>query len=51
MKLCGGKRFCAVFTSGGKLVYVGDTDEKWAYFDQRYLAFCQLLLPVQSVSL
>jgi adenine-specific DNA-methyltransferase len=25
--------FCEIFTAGGKLVYVGDTDEKFAYFD------------------
>lgn len=31
------KEFCALFTSGGKLVYVGDTSEKWAYFDSRLL--------------
>ncbi|MBS1820776.1 MAG: Eco57I restriction-modification methylase domain-containing protein [Acidobacteria bacterium] len=29
--------FCAIFTNGGKLIYVGDTDEKWAYFDERLL--------------
>ena len=26
--------FCPRFTPGGKLLYVGDTDEKWAYFDE-----------------
>ncbi len=31
------KDFCAVFASGGKLVYVGDTDEKRAYFDEPLL--------------
>jgi adenine-specific DNA-methyltransferase len=31
------KDFCAAFTAGGKLVYVGDTDEKWAYFDEDLL--------------
>lgn len=25
--------FCPRFTPGGRVVYVGDTDEKWAYFD------------------
>ena len=25
--------FCPRFTSGAKLLYVGDTDKKWAYFD------------------
>ncbi len=29
--------FCELFTAGGKLVYVGDTDEKWAYFDESLL--------------
>lgn len=29
--------FCALFTGGGKLVYVGDTDEKFAYFDESLL--------------
>jgi hypothetical protein len=32
------KDFCEVFTSGGTMVYVGDTDEKWAYFDEDLLA-------------
>ncbi len=27
------KDFCPVFTGGGRLVYVGDTGEKFAYFD------------------
>lgn len=31
------KDFCAIFTTGGKLLYVGDTDEKWAYFDEPLL--------------
>jgi hypothetical protein len=31
------KDFCEYFTGGGKLVYVGDTDEKWAYFDEQLL--------------
>lgn len=29
--------FCSVFTPGGKTVYVGDTDEKFAYFDEPFL--------------
>lgn len=29
--------FCEFFTGGGKLVYVGDTDEKFAYFDEALL--------------
>ena len=30
--------FCPRFTPGCKPVYVGDTDEKWAYFDEELLA-------------
>jgi adenine-specific DNA-methyltransferase len=29
--------FCQYFVGGGQLVYVGDTDEKWAYFDEPLL--------------
>jgi len=29
--------FCGYYTPGGVLAYVGDTDEKWAYFDERLL--------------
>ncbi|HLI33572.1 MAG TPA: BsuBI/PstI family type II restriction endonuclease [Terriglobia bacterium] len=29
--------FCQLFTGGGTLVYVGDIDEKWAYFDEELL--------------
>jgi hypothetical protein len=29
--------FCPRFTPGGKLVYVGDTGQKWAYFDSHLL--------------
>ena len=29
--------FCELFTAGGKMVYVGDTDEKFAYFDKAFL--------------
>jgi len=25
--------FCPLFTPGGRIIYVGDTQEKWAYFD------------------
>jgi type II restriction enzyme len=25
--------FCTLFTPGGKIIYVGDTQRKWAYFD------------------
>ncbi|MGH9865901.1 MAG: BsuBI/PstI family type II restriction endonuclease, partial [Candidatus Acidiferrales bacterium] len=31
------KDFCEYFTTGGKLIYVGDTEEKWAYFDEQLL--------------
>ncbi|MCH7977815.1 MAG: Eco57I restriction-modification methylase domain-containing protein [Acidobacteria bacterium] len=31
------KDFCELFTGGGKLVYVGDTDEKMAHFDEDLL--------------
>jgi adenine-specific DNA-methyltransferase len=29
--------FCQIFTGGGKLVYIGDTDDKFAYFDEPLL--------------
>ena len=29
--------FCEIFTGGGRLVYVGDTADKWAYFDKSLL--------------
>lgn len=29
--------FCERFTPGGHVIYVGDADDKFAYFDQRYL--------------
>lgn len=32
------EEFCPRFTSGGKVLYVGDADEKWAFYDQKYLA-------------
>jgi len=31
------KDFCAFFTAGAKLVYVGDTEKKFAYFDEELL--------------
>lgn len=31
------KDFCELFTAGGTLVYIGDTDEKWAYFNESLL--------------
>jgi hypothetical protein len=30
--------FCSRFTPGGDLIYVGDTEEKWAYFNEDLLA-------------
>jgi hypothetical protein len=30
-------QFCPRFTPGGQPIYVGDTDEKWAYFDKELL--------------
>lgn len=32
------KDFCALFTPGGTVVYVGDADSKWAHFDASLLA-------------
>lgn len=29
--------FCPLFTPGGRIVYVGDTEQKWAYFDSDFL--------------
>ncbi len=29
--------FCEIFTGGGRLIYVGDTADKWAYFDKSFL--------------
>jgi adenine-specific DNA-methyltransferase len=29
--------FCPRYTPGGRPIYVGDTDEKWAYFDEEAL--------------
>ncbi|MGH9751294.1 MAG: BsuBI/PstI family type II restriction endonuclease [Blastocatellia bacterium] len=31
------EEFAALYTPGGRLIYVGDTDEKWAYFDKAAL--------------
>jgi type II restriction enzyme len=27
------EKFCPLFTPGGKPIYVGDTDQKWAYLE------------------
>ena len=32
------EEFCPRFAPGGKLLYVGDADKKWAFFDADYLA-------------
>jgi type II restriction enzyme len=32
------EQFCPRFTPGGKPIYIGDTDTKWAYFDEPTLA-------------
>ncbi len=29
--------FCPLFTPGGRVIYVGDTERKWAYFDPDFL--------------
>ena len=29
--------FCPRFTPGAKIIYVGDTDDKWAHFDRELL--------------
>jgi hypothetical protein len=29
--------FCSLFTPGGRVIYVGDTQQKWAYFDSEAL--------------
>jgi hypothetical protein len=29
--------FCPLFTPGGRVIYVGDTEQKWAYFDSASL--------------
>lgn len=31
------ENFCAYFTPGGKVLYIGDADEKWAVFDEQKL--------------
>lgn len=31
------EEFCPRYTPGAKVIYVGDTDEKWAHFDRDYL--------------
>lgn len=31
------KQFCERFTPGGRPVYIGDTEDKWAYFDKDFL--------------
>jgi len=36
--------FCSRFTPGGKLIYLGDTEDKWAYFDEA--TFKKLGMPI-----
>lgn len=31
------ENFCAYFTPGGRILYIGDADEKWAVFDDQKL--------------
>jgi hypothetical protein len=38
--------FCPLFTPGGNIIYVGDTQAKWAYFDSKALA--QLGVEIQE---
>ena len=38
--------FCPYFTPGGKVIYVGDADEKWAIFDQE--TFAELGISVEA---
>lgn len=38
--------FCPLFTPGGRIAYVGDTDKKWAYLDSG--AFRELGLEIQE---
>jgi hypothetical protein len=38
--------FCPCFTPGGKVIYVGDADEKWAIFDEG--AFAELGVSVDA---
>jgi hypothetical protein len=32
------EEFCSMFTPGGRVLYVGDADAKWAVFQENYLA-------------
>jgi hypothetical protein len=36
--------FCPLFTPGGKIIYVGDTEKKWAYFDSTSLLDLGILI-------
>lgn len=38
--------FCPLFTPGGQVVYVGDTQKKWAYFDSN--AFAELGVRIEE---
>lgn len=37
--------FCQLFTTGARLVYVGDTGKKWAYFDEALLKSLGVTIP------
>jgi hypothetical protein len=37
--------FCPLFTPGGRIIYVGDTQEKWAYFDAAALTSLGVEIP------
>lgn len=36
--------FCPRFTPGGALIYIGDTDTKWAYFKPEILSYLGILI-------
>lgn len=40
------EQFCPRYTPGGRVIYVGDTQRKWAYFQQKELA--QLGVKIES---
>lgn len=40
--------FCSLFTPGGKLLYVGDTGDKWVYFDRESLQILGVTVEVHG---
>jgi len=42
------REFAPVFIAGGKLLYVGDTDEKYAYFDEEGLSSLGVILETRG---